>query len=148
MVHLLDLMGNPCFIWIIQVFHKHTKLAMMPIFALDALLCENKKCSNKLLPPVSIEPRPLINLQFQHSPIWTNLAFACRTDNLGILYSYPLLILTKSSKSKNQVVHEQKFKVAHARLVQKEGCWTWNQRSRGSIHTKDNILLLKIFVFM
>ena len=109
---------------------------------------KTKNAVTNCYPPVSIEPRPLINLQFQHSPIWTNLAFAYRTDNLGILYSYPLLILTKSSKSKNQVVHEQKFKVAHARLVQKEKCWTWNQRSRGSIHTKDNILLLKIFVFM
>ena len=29
---------------------------------------------------------------------------------LGPLYSHALLILTESSKSKNQVVHEQKFK--------------------------------------
>ena len=65
-----------------------------------------------MLPPVNIEPRPLINLWFQvqHSPFWTNLAFACKTKTLGSLYSHALLILTKSSKSKNQVVHEQKFK--------------------------------------
>ena len=39
-----------------------------------------------------------------------NLAFACKTDTLSSLYSHALLILTKSSKSKHQVVHEQKFK--------------------------------------
>ena len=52
-----------------------------------------------MLPPVGIEPRPLITL-----------AFACKTETLGSLYSHVLLILTKSSKSKNQVMHEQKFK--------------------------------------
>ena len=55
-----------------------------------------------MLPPVGIEPRPFHNLwfQFQHSPFWTNLAFACKTETLGYLYSHALLILTKSSKSK------------------------------------------------
>ena len=38
------------------------------------------------------------------------LAFACRTETLSSLYSHALLILTKSSKSKHQVVQEQKFK--------------------------------------
>ena len=37
---------------------------------------------------------------------------------------------------------------ANAKLVQKEECWTWNQRSRGSILTGGNILLLDFFVFM
>ena len=32
------------------------------------------------------------------------------TQTLGLLYSHAILILTESSKSKNQVVHEQKFK--------------------------------------
>ena len=41
---------------------------------------------------------------------YTNLTFACNTETLGSLYSHALLILTESSKSKNQVVHEQKFK--------------------------------------
>ena len=52
---------------------------------------KQKQLSDKMLPPVSIEPRPLMNLwiQVQHSPFWTNLTFA---------------------KSKNQVVQEQKFK--------------------------------------
>ena len=44
------------------------------------------------------------------SSCYTNLAFACKTEILGSLYSRALLISTKSSKSKYQVVHEQKFK--------------------------------------
>ena len=52
------------------------------------------------------------NLWFQveHYPCWGNLAFACKTETLGSLYSHVLLILMKSFKSKNQVVHELKFK--------------------------------------
>ena len=81
-----------------------------------------------MLPPVRIEPGPLINLWFQvwHSPFWTNWAFACKMKTLGSLHSHALLIPNKSSKSKNQVVHEQKFKdpLAHARLAQKGEHWT------------------------
>ena len=40
------------------------------------------------------------------SPFWTNWVFACNTETLGSLYSHVLLIPTKSSKSKNQVLHE------------------------------------------
>ena len=39
--------------------------------------------------------------------LYTNLAFACKTETLSSLYSHALLILTKS---KHQVLHEQKFK--------------------------------------
>ena len=65
-----------------------------------------------MLPPVSIEPRPLMNLWFQvqHSPFWANWAFVCKTETLGSLYSHALLIPTKSSKFKNQVLYEQKFR--------------------------------------
>ena len=60
----------------------------------------------KCYPPVSIEPRPLMNLWFQvrHSPFYTNWAFACKTETLVSLYNHALLILTKF---RNQVVHEQ-----------------------------------------
>ena len=58
---------------------------------------------------MSIEPLDLWS-QVQHAPLYTNLAFACKTETLRSLYSHALLILTKSSKSKHQVVHEQKFK--------------------------------------
>ena len=61
---------------------------------------------------MGIKPGPLINLWFQvqHYPLWANWAFACKTETLGSLDSYALLILTYTSKSKNQVVHEKKFK--------------------------------------
>ena len=48
--------------------------------------------------------------QVQTSPFYTNWAFACKTETLGSLYSHVVLILTKSFKFTNQVVHEQKFK--------------------------------------
>ena len=48
--------------------------------------------------------------QVQHYPFYTNLTFACRTETLGSLYTDALLIPLKSSKSKYQVVHKQKFK--------------------------------------
>ena len=44
------------------------------------------------------------------TPFWTNWAFACKTETLGSLYGHGLLILIKSSKSKNQVMYEPKFK--------------------------------------
>ena len=58
---------------------------------------------------VSLEP---LDLWFQilHAPLYTNLAFACKIETLGSLYSHALLIALKSSKSKDQVVLEQKFK--------------------------------------
>ena len=65
-----------------------------------------------MLPPVIIEPWPLVNLWFQvqHTPLWTNWEFACKTETLGSLYGHVLLIPTKSAKFKNQVMHKQKFK--------------------------------------
>ena len=38
------------------------------------------------------------------------MTFASKTETLVSLYSHALLILTESSESKYQVVHEQKFK--------------------------------------
>ena len=48
--------------------------------------------------------------QVQHYAFYANLTFACKTETLLSLYSHALLILLKSSKSKHQAVHEQKFK--------------------------------------
>ena len=63
------------------------------------------------MPPLEgIEPGPLINLWFQVQ----QYPFSAKTETLGSLYSHALLIIAKSSqfrsKSKNQVVYEQKFK--------------------------------------
>ena len=38
------------------------------------------------------------------------MAFACKNETLDSLYNHARLILTKSSKSKIQVVYEQRFK--------------------------------------
>ena len=53
---------------------------------------------------VSIEPLDLW-FQVQHAPLYTNLVFACKTETLSSFYSHALLILTKWSKSKHQVMH-------------------------------------------
>ena len=82
-------------------------------------LCENKNNStDKMLPRSRDRTKFSHNLWFQvqHNPFWTNLAFTCKTETLGSLYSNALLIPIKSSMFKNQVVHEQKFKVAHVSL--------------------------------
>ena len=77
----------------------------------EALLCENKKSSEKCYYNGN-RTQTSYNLLFQvqHSPFWTKLTFACKTETLVSLYNHVLLILTESSESKNQVVHEQKFK--------------------------------------
>ena len=81
----------------------------MPILASEVLFRENKKNQLKNATLVSIEPLDLW-LQVQHAPLYTNLAFACKTETLCSLYTHDLLIPLKSSKSKYQVVNEQKFK--------------------------------------
>ena len=66
-----------------------------------------------MLPPVGIEPRPLITSDSKSNTVWTKLTFASKTETLESLYGHALLIVAKSSqflKYKNQVVHEQKFK--------------------------------------
>ena len=74
------------------------------------------------------------------------MAFACKTETLGFLYSHIVLILTKSSKCKNQMVHEQKFKDplgstcltnSERRVLDLE---SEVMRGLGSISTRGNIL--------
>ena len=59
----------------------------------------------KLDPPPFLGRVPL----YTGPPIASKLTFACKTETLGSLYSHALLFLTKSSKSKYQLVHEQKY---------------------------------------
>ena len=56
-------------------------------------------------------PEIITGLWVQHQTNWATEACAYKTETLGSLCSHTLLILTKSSKSKYQVVHGQKFKV-------------------------------------
>ena len=81
----------------------------MPILASEALFPENKKNQLQNATLVSTEPLDLW-FQVQHVPLYTNLAFACKIETLSSLYYHALMILTKSSKSKHQVVNEQNFK--------------------------------------
>ena len=118
----------------------------MPILASEALFRENKKIQLQNATLVSIEPLDLW-FQVQHAPLYTNLAFACKTKTLSSLYSHALLILTKSSKSKHQVVHEQKFK-----NLLSSTCQVSVERSMLDLvqwfNTRwGNILLLDIFGF-
>ena len=39
-----------------------------------------------------------LSFQVQHSPFWTKLTFACKTETLGSLYSHALLIIAKFSQ--------------------------------------------------
>ena len=121
----------------------------MPILASEALFCENKKIQLQNATLVSIEPLDLW-FQVQHAPLYTNLALACKTQTLSSLYSHALLILTKSSKSKHQVVHEQKFKD-----LLSSTCQVSVERSMLDLRSEvqwfnthlGNILLLEFFVF-
>ena len=84
---------------------------------------------------------------------WTSLAFACKTGTLDPLYIHALLILTKSSKSKNQVVHEQKFKdLLSSTCLTRSGrrvldLETEVMRGLGSMPTGGNILSFDFFLF-
>ena len=127
----------------------------MSILAFLSLRSENKKCQWQNVTPSGNRTQASNNLwlQVQHFPFWTNLAFACKTESLGSLYSNAVLILTQSSKSKNQVVHEQKFKD-----LLSSTCLTSSERRlldleseimRGlvSIPIQGNILSLDFFCF-
>ena len=124
-------------------------MAIMPILASEALFRENKKNWLQNATLVSIEPLDL-RFQVQHAPLYTNLAFAYKTETLSSLYSHALLILTKSSKSRHQVVHEQKFKD-----LLSSTCQVSVERSMLDLGSEvqwfnshwGNILLLEFFVF-
>ena len=82
----------------------------MLILESEALLSEKIQWQNVIPSGNRTQASHSLWFQVQHSPFYTNLAFAWTTETLGSLYSHALLTPTKSSKSKNQVVHQQKFK--------------------------------------
>ena len=121
----------------------------MPILASEAFFREKKKIQLQNATLVSIEPLGFW-FQVQHAPLYTNLAFDFKIETLSSLYSHALLILTKLSKSKHQVVHEQKFKD-----LLSSTCQVSVERSMLDLGSKvqwfnahwGNILLLQFFVF-
>ena len=74
-----------------------------------ALLYSKDLTTEKKLPPEGLGwMQQIISLRVLTN--WAKLTFACKSKTFKSLYSHALLILTKSSKSKYQVVPEQKFK--------------------------------------
>ena len=120
----------------LEFFHIHTE---MPIVAFSSLLCEKKIQWYNVTP--SGNRTQALRFQVQHAPSWATEAIACKAKTLGSLYSRALLILTQSSKSKNQVVHEQKFKisqVASAQLGYRAFSYSlWKIRLQLSLFTVD-----------
>ena len=80
----------------------------------------------------------------------STLTWHCKTETLGFLYSHAVLIPLKSSKSKHQVVHDQKFKD-----LLSSTCQVSVERSILDLESEvqwfnthwGNILLLEFFVF-
>ena len=64
-------------------------MAIMPILASEALFREKKNNSVKNATLVCIESLDLW-FQVQHAPLYTNLAFACKTETLSSLYIFML----------------------------------------------------------
>ena len=78
------------------------------------------------------------------------MTFACKTETLGSLYSHALLILSKSSKSKNQVVHKKKFKdplSSTCQISSERKVLDSESVATGSVLNEGNILLLNSFLF-
>ena len=78
------------------------------------------------------------------------MAFAFNTETLNSLYIHALLILTKSSKSINQVVHEQRFKdplSSTCQVSSERRVIDLESEVKDSMLTGGNILSLEFFVF-
>ena len=78
------------------------------------------------------------------------MAFAFNTETLNSLYIHALFILTKSSKSINQVVHEQRFKdplSSTCQVSSERRVIDLESEVKDSMLTGGNILSLEFFVF-
>ena len=91
-------------------FSNYTRMAIMQILTSESLLLE-KKFQYENVPPAPASEYWTTGPCFwvQHSPFCTTWAIACKAKILGSLCHF-LLILNKSSKSKDQVAHKQMFK--------------------------------------
>ena len=60
------------------------------MLAFSSLLCANKKIQWQNVTPSEDRTQASHNLWFQvqNYPFWTNLAFACKTETIGSLYSH------------------------------------------------------------
>ena len=89
---------------LIRVFHSLYKVGRNGIIGINGFNNSKKVTSSGARPDAR-------DYYWFKSPVpnLAKLAFACKCETFRSLYSHALLILTKS-KSKNQVVLEQKFK--------------------------------------
>ena len=111
-------------------FHKHKTLAIMPILASEALLYENKKIQWKMLPPVGIEPRPLITSDSKSSTLLSTLTcyvLLRRSLNFCSCITW-FLDFDDSVKINRAWLYEEPKVSTNVNLVQKGECWTWDHR--------------------
>ena len=119
----------------------------MPILATEALLRENRNPVKNITPSGnSTWASHNLWFQVQQSPFWTKLTFAYKAETLGSLYSNALLILAELSKSKNQVVHEQKDLPSSTCQVSSERIVLdlESEVIRGSIQIGGNIFTIRV----
>ena len=85
----------------IRGFHKLDEIANNANIGIREFTMWKQKIPVKNVTPSGNRTWAPLNpwFQVQHSPFWTKLKFACKTETLYPLYSHALLILTKSSKS-------------------------------------------------
>ena len=80
---------------------------------MSVLTSKDLTTTKKKLPAVDLDLMQdiITGLRVQSLTNWAKQAFTFKSESFKSLYIHALLILTKPSKSKNQVVHEQKFKI-------------------------------------
>ena len=113
--------------------HKNSNNANIGIIGFISWKQKKNQLQNATL--VSIEPLDLW-FQVQHAPLYTNLAFACKTETLGSLYSHALLIPLNHQSPNIKCCMNRSLKISQVALAKREergACWTWDQRSSGSI---------------
>ena len=105
----------------------------MPILAPEALLRENQKVQWKILPPVGIEPGPLITSDSKSNTILSGLTWHVllgRSLNFCSHTTWFLDIDDSVRINRAWLYKDPKVSVfqANVNLLQKGECCTWNQR--------------------
>ena len=102
--------SSTCLSCLERHFHFHLIIAQCPKL-IPFLLTKWIKSSDKMLPYWVFGPGLWWNANSKYSPLFTNLTFSYKTETLGFLYTHALIILTKSSKSKNPLSSTCQFNV-------------------------------------
>ena len=115
--------------WGNRGFHKH----MCQYWHLRLYYVKTKKSSDKMLPLVGIEPRPLITSDSKSSTLLSTLAWHVllrRSLNFCSCTTWFFNLDDSVKINRTWLYKEPKVSVlqANVNLVQKGECWTWNQR--------------------